>query len=87
MAVEVTVSTGVSCISRVSRDEDNGSDSEDNLDNGQQGRTSPRLSVPRGNSVIQMGMHVRLLLSANGHSDRPANVRFRGQSRHHTDMR
>jgi hypothetical protein len=54
VAVEVTLGTGMSCISSLSRGEDNGSDNEDNLDDGQQGRTPPRLSVPCGNRAIQM---------------------------------
>ena len=57
MAVEVTLGTRMSCISSVSRGEDNGSDDEDNLDDGQQGRTPPRLSVPCGNRPIQTDMH------------------------------
>jgi len=39
----------MSCISPVSRGEDNGSDNEDKLDDGQQGRNPPCLSVPCGN--------------------------------------
>jgi len=57
VTVEVTLSTGVSCISSVSRGEDNGSDTEDNLDDGQQGRTPPRLSVPCANKPIQTEVH------------------------------
>ena len=60
MAVEVTLGTGMSCISSVSRGEDNGSDNEDNLDDGQQGRTPPRLSVPCENRAIQTDIHARL---------------------------
>ena len=60
MAVEVTLGTRLSCISSVSRGEDNGSDNEDNLDDGQQGRTPPRLSVPCGNRAIQTDIHARL---------------------------
>jgi len=37
MAVEVTLGTGMSCIRSVCRGEDDGSDNEDNLDDGQQG--------------------------------------------------
>jgi hypothetical protein len=37
MAVEVTLGTGMSCIRSVGRGEDDGSDNEDNLDDGQQG--------------------------------------------------
>jgi hypothetical protein len=54
VAVEVTLGTGMSCISSISRGEDNGGGNEDNLDDGQQGRTPPGLSVPRGNGAIQM---------------------------------
>jgi hypothetical protein len=53
VTVEVTLGTRMSCMSSVSRDEDNGSDNKDNLDDGQQ-RTPPRLSVPCGNRAIQM---------------------------------
>ena len=65
MAVEVTLGTGMSCISSVSRGEDNGSDNEDNLDDGQQGRTPPRLSVPCENRAIQTDMQARLPLLAD----------------------
>jgi hypothetical protein len=54
VAVEVTLGTGMSCITSISRREDNGSDNGDNLDDGQQGRTPPGISVPRGNGAIQM---------------------------------
>jgi len=37
MPVEVTLGTGMSCISPASRGEDNDSYNEDNLDDGQQG--------------------------------------------------
>jgi hypothetical protein len=53
VAVEVTFGTGMSCISSASRGEDNGRDNEDNLDDGQQGQTPPRLSLPRRNRAIQ----------------------------------
>jgi hypothetical protein len=53
MAVEVTLGTGMSCISSVCRGEDNGSDNEGNLDYRQQGRTPPRLSVPCGKRATQ----------------------------------
>jgi hypothetical protein len=53
VAVEVTLGTGMSCISSLSRGEDNGSDNEDNLDDGQQGRAPPRLSVPCEDRAIQ----------------------------------
>jgi hypothetical protein len=43
----------MSCISSASRAEDNGSDNQDNLDAGQQGRTPPRPSVPCGKRAIQ----------------------------------
>jgi hypothetical protein len=39
MAAEITLGTGMSCISSVCRGEDNGSDNENNLDYRQQGRT------------------------------------------------
>jgi hypothetical protein len=54
VAVEVTLGTGMSCITSISRGEDNGSDNGDNLDDGQQGRTPPGISVPRGKGAIQM---------------------------------
>ena len=60
MAVEVTLGTRMSRIRSVGRGEDNGSDNEDNLDDGQQGRTPPRLSVPCGNRAIQTDIHARL---------------------------
>jgi hypothetical protein len=69
VAVQVTLGTGMSCISSLSRGEDNGSDNEDNLDDGQQGRTPPRLSVPCGNRAIQTDMQARLpLLAQSGHA-------------------
>ncbi len=64
MPVEVTLGTGMSCISSGGRGDDNGSDNEDNLNGGQQGRTPPRLSVPCVNRVIQTDMHARLPLLA-----------------------
>jgi hypothetical protein len=69
VAVKVTLGTGMSCISSVRRGEDNGSDTEDNPDDGQQRRTPPRLSLPCGNRAIQMDMHARLPLLA--HADMP----------------
>ena len=44
MAMEVTLGTGMSCISSVCRGEDNGSDNEDNLDDRQQ---RPNSSSPK----------------------------------------
>ena len=60
MAVEVALGTGMSCISSVSRGEDNGSDKDGELDDRRQGRTPPCLSVPCGHRVIQMDIHARL---------------------------
>jgi len=54
VAVEVALGTRMSCIGSVSRGEDNGSDKDDKLHHGQQGRTPPRPSVPCGNRAIQM---------------------------------
>ena len=65
MAVEVTLGTGMSRISSVSRGEDNGCENEDNLDDGQQGRTPPRLSVPCKDRAIQTDMQARLPLLAD----------------------
>jgi hypothetical protein len=44
MAAVVTLGTGMSCISSVCRNEDNGSDNEDNLDDRQQ---RPNSSSPK----------------------------------------
>jgi len=77
--MEVTFGTGMSRISSVSRGEDNGSDNEDNLDDGQQGRTPCLLSVPCGNGAIQTDMHpdFRCWHKADIPT-RSTNFRFRG---------
>jgi hypothetical protein len=53
MAMEVTLGTGMSCISSVCRAEDNGSDNEDNLDDRQQKPNSSSPSVPCGKREIK----------------------------------
>ena len=72
----------LSCISSVRRGEDNGSDNEDNLDDGQQGRTPPRLSVPCENRSIQTDVQAQLpLLAQSRHPDRVSECPLSGVKR------
>ncbi len=74
MAVEVTLGTGMSRISSISRDEGSGSDNDSNFDEGQQGRAPLRLSVPCKHRAIQTATPDLCLLALLKH--RRASVKF-----------
>jgi hypothetical protein len=73
MAAEVTLGTGMSCISSVCRGEDDGSDNEDNLDDRQQ---RPHSSSPK----CAMREKRNPDRPTSTFSALPRDVRFRGKA-------